>query len=260
VNDDVKDPAHEAPIVDEDASADGRSEHGSEKTHHEEQHEGHGKKHDDHGGHGGGHGGSWIVTYCDMITLLIAFFICILTFASQENGKGSQRRMRDSVLYGLDGTGIAGPVTRPGVADEFMWRQVVLASNPARRGSPMPPLYSDPSMDIVPRVLAMLEESSDQSLEDSYAMTVPLAFLFGTDKKLTKSGKQLLKAAANNLRTLPFDILMQVDTRIGLPVAVTMAQYLIREEDLNPSQVAFGTIDNAGHGEKTVRFVFLRRR
>jgi hypothetical protein len=236
-------------------------EHGESEAGHEEAHGGHGGGHGGHGdGHGGGgHGGSWIVTYCDMITLLIAFFICILTFASKENGKGNQRRLRDSVLYGLEGTGIAGPVTKPGVADEFMWRQVLLSANPGDTGSALPPLYSDPKMDITTRALDMLEDQSTESFEDGYKVALPLSLIFDAANKLTPSGQNLLRSLGDNVRHLPFVVLIQVHGKAELKQAVVLAERLIRFEGIDPSQVGLGIAEPGRVREKTVRLVFLRR-
>jgi flagellar motor protein MotB len=104
----------------------------------------HGKGHKD--GHGAGaHGGTWLVTYCDMITLLIAFFIAIITFASQESGNQKYPKMRDSILYGAGGSGVAGSPHQGTDHDAVVWRQFLMAAQPA--GSKTPPLYTDPSLD-----------------------------------------------------------------------------------------------------------------
>ena len=67
----------------------GSDEHGDAAHDPHESSGHHGKKYGHKHGDHGGHGDKWLVTYCDMITLLIAFFICILTFASKENGNKS---------------------------------------------------------------------------------------------------------------------------------------------------------------------------
>ena len=47
------------------------------KKHHEEEHA--------HGG--GGHGGSWLVSLCDLLSLLLCFFVLLLTMASMDDKK-----------------------------------------------------------------------------------------------------------------------------------------------------------------------------
>ena len=37
----------------------------------------------DEGGSSGGHGGPvWLLTYCDLITLLVAFFVMLISFST----------------------------------------------------------------------------------------------------------------------------------------------------------------------------------
>ena len=59
---------------------------------------------------GGGHGASWIVTYSDMITLLMTLFIVIVTFGTKQQDKYSKKN--DSVVGGKGGLGAAGPATQ----------------------------------------------------------------------------------------------------------------------------------------------------
>lgn len=43
------------------------------------------------GGHGGGgHGGAWVITFADLMSLLMAFFVMLLSFSSQEAAKLKQ--------------------------------------------------------------------------------------------------------------------------------------------------------------------------
>jgi Membrane MotB of proton-channel complex MotA/MotB len=222
---------------------------------------GHGKGGHDGGHGGGGHGGSWLVTYCDMITLLIAFFICILTFSSQENGKGGCRRMRDSVIYGPGGVGVAGTLAKAGEPDQVLWRNVLLSTDPRRQGSPLAPIHSDPSWDYTQPVLTMVDASSEANLGDRYALQVPTSMLFGEDatkEKLTPSGQQLLRFVANNLNSLPYDVCIEVKDAAALPRALVIAQCLIRQYHLDPARIGVG-VATGNRRADIVRFVMLQR-
>ena len=44
------------------------------------------KKKGGHGG-GGGHGGAWVITFADLMALLMAFFVMLLASANQDKQK-----------------------------------------------------------------------------------------------------------------------------------------------------------------------------
>lgn len=39
------------------------------------------------GGGGGGHGGAWVITFADLVSLLMAFFVMIVSFSNQDEAK-----------------------------------------------------------------------------------------------------------------------------------------------------------------------------
>jgi hypothetical protein len=145
---------------------------------------------DDHGG--GGHGGSWIVTYCDMITLLIACFICIITFASKEKEKYFTNR--DSVLYGPGGGGVAGRAAPGGDHDSVIWRQRPMSARFNAPGSETAPMFSDPALEVTAEVFRQLDGPTIGTVGDRYVMRVPLASLFVSGRELSATGKLLLRA------------------------------------------------------------------
>lgn len=59
-----------------------------------------------HGG-GGGHGGSWVVTFADLVSLLMAFFVMIVSFSTQDSQKVAQAAGSIQDAFGIQ------PVQRP---------------------------------------------------------------------------------------------------------------------------------------------------
>jgi len=223
---------------------------------------------DSHGGHGkhkghdeghGGHGGTWLITYCDMITLLITFFICIVTFASKENGKQQHPRKRDSLLYGTNGTGIAGGKQIGMNHEGIIWRQLPISAQPERAGSDMAPLYSDPELEASATAINLLEGPTIGTLADSYDMRTPLGLLFTADGKLSPSGVELLGQVASSLRRLPYDIGLQVDDPKNLPRAVTAAQQLVKQEGLAPYRIAVGVRISPEPWNPSMWFLYAQR-
>jgi chemotaxis protein MotB len=186
----------------------------------------------------GGHGGSWIVTYSDMITLLMACFIMIITFASREPEKYSVKK--DSAFDGSGGTGAVGDLNEGRDRDTVIWREIPPLGRLGKKGSEMPPLYSDPSLRGTSDMLHHLEELSAGTLRDNYALCVPLSLLFEKKNTLSPSGVELLHAIAQRIRYLPYDVHFEVDDSQNIPQAVLLAEQFTHEEVVHPARLGVG--------------------
>src|SRR5689334_23045171 len=124
----------------------------------------------------GGHGGGWLVTYCDMVTLLMACFIMVITFGNVEQDKFQPDRR--SLAGGKGGSGPAGP-------EKKVWdhtRVVSQLRSPlawlSEEGSEMPPMYSDPTPELTADLLHPLDVTPVGTLADNYRFRVPSGLLF----------------------------------------------------------------------------------
>src|SRR5262245_8187400 len=138
-------------------------------------------------GGGGGHGCGWIVTYSDMITLLMTMFIVIVTFGGKE-GKGGKKN--DSVIGGKSGTGAAGPSTAKEVDKRAVLTRFAPLGRTVLRGSENAPMYDDPNNDWSDSVLQALEGPEFGKMSDNYFLRLPLSFLFAAPDRLSPSGTQ----------------------------------------------------------------------
>ena len=79
------------------------------------------KKHGD----GGGHGGSWVVTFADLVSLLMAFFVMIVSFSVQDTQKVHQAAGSIRDAFGVQNfERPAGMIERDGVPVRDMPRTV----------------------------------------------------------------------------------------------------------------------------------------
>ncbi len=231
---------------------DGADDHKETSTHHKKHAGGHEE------GHGGGHGGKWLVTYCDMVTLLIAFFICILTFASKENGTKSHARLRDSLIYGTGGSGAVGD--KDAKADSIVWRQVLSSVSLQNVGSSRAPLYSDPQMNANEQVLELLDQSTETTLEDNFSFRVPLTLMMNDDKTVSPAGRRLLSNIAFGLRQFPFDLIIQIDNPDVFPVAFRLSKHLTDLAGCPPSRTGISLLEGGTKQRDSVRFLFVARK
>jgi chemotaxis protein MotB len=222
-------------------------------------HGGHAKHKKGHGGHGeGGHGGGWIVTYSDMITLLMAFFICIITFASKETEKYTTKK--DSLIGNGGGSGIASSSAKGTLEhDSVVWRLRVRQARVGESGAEMSPMYRDPSPDTTAHILQALEGTAAGRLRDNFAIRLPRSLLFEKDDRLSSSGVRLLHALAVNLRDLPYDLQFQVGPAEHIGQAVRLCGYLASQEGYEPARLAVGGRPTADGDVDSIWLVLVRQ-
>ena len=83
----------------------------------------------------------WFMTYSDVITLMMTFFILLLTFATNE--PESYEQMQASMFGGAGAMGIAGDILEEN--DAVLMRQRLRLGRATDRGSEMPPMESSPT-------------------------------------------------------------------------------------------------------------------
>lgn len=205
---------------------------------------------------GGGHGASWIVTYSDMITLLMTLFIVIVTFGSKEQDKHSKKL--DSVVGGKGGTGVAG-AEKGGTSRDSIMLRVSPLGRMVYKGSETPPMYSDPYPDPGAAALHALEDKPMGKLSDNFAFRVSMSTLFQADGKLSKSGTTFLQVLANSVRALPYDIQVQVGSKDQAASASRVTQYLFQSSALYPSRMSVAICPNAEPKLKNEMLLVLLR-
>ncbi len=76
-----------------------------------------GKRHkeEEHGHAGGGHGGSWLVSLCDLLSLLLCFFIVMLTMQSMDD-----KKFKDNFGSFFGAFGTLAKASETGMAPDFI--------------------------------------------------------------------------------------------------------------------------------------------
>lgn len=198
---------------------------------------------------------AWFMTYSDVITLLMTFFILLLTFATTEPERFEKITVS---FFGNSGaTGIVGH--KHNQIDKDSWSQRVRprAARIALQGSEMPPEVIEPSSKAVGRGLESVnEEEAKQDVMSSHAFSTNLSELVNDHMKVTQSGVRVAATLAKQLRRLPVHCAIEISRRVSTKRATVFADHLYHVENVRPGQVGIGMVDDVD--QSTVRFVIER--
>ena len=166
----------------------------------------------------------WFVTYSDVITLLMTFFILLMTFANSEPEKFE---LMQQSLFGAGGS--AGNVGKR--VDALDKPTIVVRARPASsrltiRGTEIPPMYSDPINQAVGKGLSSLEQQNVLATERTFALDVSMPLFVDVNDQLTTIARQHLKLIANQMTRLPISIKIVVGSSSESIAAAKMATYL----------------------------------
>lgn len=198
---------------------------------------------------------AWFMTYSDVITLLMTFFILLLTFATTEPERFEKITVS---FFGESGaTGIAGHEHDKIDRDSWLQRVRPRAARIATEGSEMPPNVDEPAAKAVGRGLeAASEEEAQQDVMKTHAFKMNLSELVNSNMQLTERGKRVAAKLSKQLRKLPVHCAIEISHQALASRAVAFANYLYRAEGVRPGQVAVGMVDNMNQDQ--VRFAIER--
>lgn len=180
---------------------------------------------------------AWFMTYSDVITLLMTFFILLLTFASTE----PERFEKSVAKLSSSGsaTGTAGDAIKGLDNDSFVSRLRVPASRIALRGAEMPPITRAPADETWGDGLRSLnEDEAKQNELTSHAFDVPIATIFDSNNRLTSNGISICSQLSRQLQDLPFRASLQFENRAQAKKLAAMLQHLFHTEMTRPGQLA----------------------
>ena len=198
---------------------------------------------------------AWFMTYSDVITLLMTFFILLLTFATTE----PERFEKITVSYfGESGaTGIAGHKHDQIDKDSWLQRVRPRAARIATDGSEMPPKMTEPSSQAVGRGLeSVSEEEAKQDVMKTHVFSMNLSELVNQNMRLTQRGTRVATTLSKQLRKLPVHCAVEIADPSATDRAIAFANYLYEVEQVRPGQVAVGMVDDMNQDQ--VRFAVER--
>jgi flagellar motor protein MotB len=181
----------------------------------------------------------WIVTYSDTITLLMTFFILLLTFATSEPERFQQLQ---SVMFGGSrATGMMGSKADANERTSLVLRQRPHSARLTLRGSEMPPLYDDAALESVSRGLAGLNDESREENLDRFEIVVSLPVLIDEDGNRSPIGQRQLTSLAKQMRRQNMSATIEVPAE-DVAHATALAMFFTDEEHVIPGRISIAAL------------------
>ena len=196
---------------------------------------------------------AWFMTYSDVITLLMTFFILLLTFATNE--PEMFERMQISLFGGGGATGLAGEMKEAVENDSMLLRERPPSSRLTMEGSEMPPIHDDPASRGVNKGLAGLDSEEHKDPTISNQIDAPLALLAGADGEIYARGRQLNLMLGQQLKQDPCHIKLEVSMTGDVPRTMVLAQSLVEEYGVRPRKIGISVMPNSGIPADHVRLI-----
>lgn len=198
---------------------------------------------------------AWFMTYSDVITLLMTFFILLLTFSTTEPEKFD--KVSVSAFGSAGASGLIGYETSGMEKQAWVQRIRPRAARIAMYGSQIPPMTDEPSSESVGRGLEKVnEEEAEKDVMTSNSFQVPIAPLVNENANLTPRGVEIAGMLADQLRTLPVHCSIEFSNQELLDKATRFLVYLYEVERVRPGQVGVSLAD--GVSSDSVRFAMER--
>ncbi len=181
----------------------------------------------------------WFMTYSDVITLLMTFFILLLTFATNEPEHFS--RMQVAAFGGGSSSGLAGKNDEPFDQDAILLRIRPVSARLTIRGSETPPIETDPSYQSLDGGVESLKNPHELADVDRLSITIPLPVMIDENGQVTDVGHQQLRMISSQMRRMPLDVKLEVRRSQDAGACLALAKALIKRGNIAPGRVSVGT-------------------
>ena len=178
----------------------------------------------------------WFMTYSDVITLMMTFFILLLTFSTSDPERFEQ--MKVSVFGASGSTGLVGKLPEGLEKDSWSVRIRPRQGRLTDRGSETPPVTKDAPLQSVGKGLAGLSKEDQRNLEEVIKVTMQGKMLGSEDGKLYEFGEHNLMILANIIREHAYAVTFEFDDDSQMPRVLSCIQFLYGMDGVDADQVS----------------------
>jgi hypothetical protein len=199
---------------------------------------------------------TWFMTYSDVITLLMTFFILLLTFATSEPEKFEQ--MQISLFGGGGATGLAAESDVPLERDSLVVRFRAKSSRVTTRGSETPPIHTDPSLNSLQNGLEGLDQQMQHDPESARSIELSLPTLMTEKNEATPFGQYILRMFSRQLSRFPLNVSLEVFREQDIEKAITLSLQMIEMAQIAPGRVGVAIRTDSGQDAPLLRITATR--
>lgn len=178
---------------------------------------------------------TWFMTYSDVITLMMTFFILLLTFATNEPERFEQ--MKISVFGASAANGLVGPRADGVEKDSWLVRVRNRASRLLDRGSDMPPIDKEAPSEAMDKGLMALDDDENTEFVETFSIVLKGASVGTAEGELYDYGIHSLDMIANMMRKRDYELTVEVNREYQLPRALGCIQHLYHVEKVQPDRL-----------------------
>jgi flagellar motor protein MotB len=177
---------------------------------------------------------TWMVTYGDSITLLLTFFVMLLTF-STPNKEGMARLARGILTGSRTLSLFPGPAVQDNLIPEY---RRLMEARLDENGAETPPMGREDPLDQLKSQFASIDVNQLKELQGGQVIRIPVVELFGTGTELTADGTHVLDDIVKVLLAKRYSVVVRVEAggvgtqqvrqERSMGMAVDVTEYLAR--------------------------------
>ena len=179
---------------------------------------------------------AWFMTYSDVITLLMTFFILLLTFSTTEPEEFGKSQVIQ--FGGGSSTGVARVTEIPTEMDSYVVRIRPRASRFAKNGSEIPPQMTDPGSESLSKGLDAIENPDKLAQMQRIRMQVPVGILQDGSHKPTSYAKRTARMLGHQLIGLPIEVSLIAGNIDDADICVQMASMIYEAFEVAPGRLS----------------------
>ena len=158
---------------------------------------------------------TWMVTYSDTITLMLCFFVMMLTFSA-----ASEDTHRPAQVSPLKGSRIPPVVPGPPGEENLAAEAPRLsAARLGAGGAERPPMQSESPLDELKRYYPDVDISQLEQLKGALVIRMPLVEVFGTGLEIGPQGQKVLGPIVKMVRGQAYSVIVRTKVGPGVPEA-----------------------------------------